>query len=204
MKVSAYIYGAGDNGIALADILTDCQFDVRAFIDRDEKKWGVCEVGENKTQIQCLGIEDALKKDAAKELVFVTVKYDSDQVKEYLSGKGFEKIVIGNNYHNIPISHIMKHFLPEPSEMGSWEGCYPFGRYDSAYPSLRSLGKEPSTDREIFGIDFNLERQAELVSQMEKIVLPGWSNEIGHGGGIVIITKMDGLISPVPMRYIIL
>ena len=92
---SVYLFGAGEFGILVNDILKNMGYKVAGFLDNDPKKWN-----SNITEdTKCISIEDFLHaKDTA--VVIITSAY-YNLIKKQLLALGFSNIIVAGQYNYI-------------------------------------------------------------------------------------------------------
>lgn len=173
MEKEVYIFGAGEKGKELLNIIKAWRKDIKisAFIDNDEKKQGNKIVG-----VECISIDEAAKRGARNAMVLVST-VETDQINEQLKEYKFNQILCTNRLVNCPRK---RHFMPEILEMTDFKSAVPFNAYDSPYPDIIEVHRKErelfNRKRECLDIDFNVDRQLKLLEKMKDIDLPGWSD----------------------------
>ncbi len=159
-----YIYGAGKNGLLLLSIMRKVKLRVEAFIDQDINKWGREFCG-----IKCISLENA---SALSQAVTVLISVgQSEGIEEKLS-YNFETI-----YDLGKILSKLHHFFPLTTCDEDYKRVAPFNYYESPYPDIVEIHKN---EKKIFEykkveeIDFNLDRQFELMDAFASIPLLNW------------------------------
>lgn len=160
-----YIYGAGKNGKQLLSILRRVDIAVEAFIDRDRRKQGMA------YGIQCLSI-DEIAKDAEACVVLISV-YESAGIEETLKSYHFKAV-----YDLGKILTKLHCFFPLTEIEEDYKSVAPFNQYDSPYPDIIEIHGNESRmfgNKKIDEIDFNLNRQMELLGVFDASTLLDWT-----------------------------
>lgn len=168
-----YIFGAGFKGRELLGYLKCIysEVEVIAFIDNDINKQGTAVDG-----VECIGISEAMKQGAQNEIILIS-PINNQEIKEQLKGDGFKKVFCTSEW----ISNRKEYFVPNTFEITDFKWARPFNNeYFSPYPDLLEVHKKESElfdrGKECLDIDFNINRQLELLENMKHIELPKWSN----------------------------
>lgn len=169
-----YIYGCGNNGKNLLEIVKANDSQVEAFIDRDTQKHNTVVCG-----ILCISLESAMMRGAKEDIVLVSPSNSADIVR-LLEDNGFKKVF---DMHKL--ADRSKFFIPKKVTEDDFEVVAPFNRYDSPYPDLEEIYKEEDKlfckDKEVNDINLNIDRQKELISKMWEINAVDWSGEASDG-----------------------
>lgn len=169
-----YIYGCGDNGRNLLEIIRANGNRVEAFIDGNDKKHNTMISG-----IRCIGLESAMEKGAKEDIVLVS-PHNSEGIIKTLLDNGFKRIF---DVHRL--ADKSKYFIPKRVADDDFEGVAPFNRYDSPYPDLGKIYENADRlfckNKEIVDIDLDIDRQKELISKMQEIKEMNWNEEAGDG-----------------------
>ncbi len=130
-------------------------------------------------ETECISLEEAIKRGAQQEIICVSVS-KGEEVEKQLRDKGFAKVIC-------VASWIEKrrgkdaYFKPVICEETDYWNAKPFNYYESPYPDIVEIHRQEKKifdkDKEIVGIDFNIDRQMELVKKMETIELPNWTSD---------------------------
>ncbi len=162
-----YIYGAGTYGRFLLSILRRMDIGVDAFIDQDVKKQGVID------GIRCLSVEKA-RNEVKEDIVLISV-YKDEGIEKELENCDFKAV-----YRLGKIISKLYGYFPQVLEDEDYKRASPFNRYDSPYPDVIEIHQNEErlfADRPIYDIDFNLDRQMELLKAFFAIPLLQWCNE---------------------------
>lgn len=166
MKKDIYIFGAGQRGRVLLKHLGGAT----AFIDNDSTKQNTTIDG-----LICLSVEAAIGRGAQNGIILVSCSKDKE-IEEQLDKYNFEQI-----YWCAKWISRLRFYKPIIVEETDFEGAMPFNHYDSPYPDIATIHQK---EKEIFDrnkvvldIDFNVDRQLELIKAMEDIELLTWPSE---------------------------
>ncbi len=175
MKMQVYILGAGKNGQSLLEYVKETGvIEVAAFIDNNPDKQK-----EKIQETECISMEEAIRRGAQEEIVCVSVS-KGEEAETQLRDKGFAKVIC-------VASWIEKRrekeafFKPVICEDTDYWNAKPFNYYESPYPDIVEIHRQEKEifdkDKEVVGIDFNIDRQMELLKKMEEIELPDWTTD---------------------------
>lgn len=162
-----YIFGAGQRGERIYSMLESCGMSVRAFIDNSIEKQGqkVC----NK---ECLSLDEFIGEGGAADRAVIVSPRDHDSILEQLKKCNVENVYDGEE--------IIKNyfFIPIVKEKEDYNNVRPFNYYESPYPDIREIHEKEDEifddSREVLGIDFNIDRQFELLEKMKQIDAIEW------------------------------
>lgn len=175
MKIQVFIFGAGKNGEFLLNYLKEIgTIEVSAFIDNNPDRQN-----EKIQGIECISPDEAVKRGAQQEIVCVSVSKGED-IERQLKDKGFANVIcVGAWVEKRREKEAF--FKPVVAEKSDYCNVMPFNHYESPYPDIVEIHRREKEifdkDKEILEIDFNLNRQMELVKMMEEIELPGWQTD---------------------------
>lgn len=142
---------------------------MEAFIDMDKKKQGMA------YGVKCLSIEEAAK-DAGAGVVLISV-HESEGIDENLKSCHFKAV-----YDLGKILAKLHCFFPLTENEGDYKSVAPFNRYDSPYPDITEIHDNENRmfgDKKVEGIDFNLNRQMELLGAFDAGTLLDWTSYPG-------------------------
>ena len=146
------IMGAGIRGRRILTYFRNEGIEVLGFIDNDKNKWNTYIEG-----IKCYPID--FFKDVANEVVVFISPENTKEIEDSLS-------IIYPNIRGKKIVDIIGH-LPET---GGYTKLFPIGHFYNQYPLVEELedksGKLYDPEKEIKGINFNVERQLEMLKEM--------------------------------------
>lgn len=170
MKKKCYIFGAGSKGKELLKYLNGLQdLEIVAFIDNDKAKWNTTIEGK-----QVINIEEAMSGGVQDEIVFISL-LEYEKVEKQLKEKQFKKIYSMGRWLGKRL-----YFDPVILEESDYIDVRPFNHYESAYPDIVEIHKKEKElfdgNIEVLDINFNIDRQLELISKMEELESPQWSN----------------------------
>lgn len=161
-----YIWGAGQRGVLLNSMLEEHGIHVNAFIDNSKDKQGtkIC----NK---KCFGIDNVFLKSSCYVLVSPV---DNSGIFEQLQKTDIDM----NRVYTFETIAKEYYFLPLIKEQDDYKNVRPFNFYESPYPDIREIHKKEvkifDSQKKIMDIDFNIQRQFELVKKMMDIDNPPW------------------------------
>lgn len=165
-----YIWGSGQRGMALYSLLEERDIHVRAFIDSNKEKQGTL-IHDKK----CFGINDVIFEK--NYCVLVTPKNHTASIFEQLREKGIDM----NNVYTWDTIYQLLYFLPIVQDPDDFKYAVPFNRYDSPYPDIREIHKKEveifDSNKDVLDIDFNIQRQLELMAMMINIDNPPWQKQ---------------------------
>ncbi len=172
MKIQIYIFGAGKNGQSLLGYVNETgTLEVAAFIDNNPDKQR-----ERIEGIECISMNDAIRRGAQQEIVCVSVS-KGDEIEKQLKDKGFVNVIQAGAWVEKRRAKDA-FFEPVVAEKSDYWNVRPFNHYESPYPDIVEIHRQEKeifdVNKEILGIDFNIDRQLELVKKMEEIELPDW------------------------------
>ncbi len=176
MKIQIFIFGAGKNGKFLLNYLKGIgTIKVSAFIDNDPNRQN-----ERIQGIECISPNEAIKRGAQQEIVCVSVS-KGEEIEKQLKEKGFVNVVgVGAWVEKQRAKEAF--FKPIIAEESDYWNVMPFNHYESPYPDIVEIHRREKEifdrDKEILEIDFNLDRQMELIKLMKEIELPGWQTDV--------------------------
>lgn len=160
-----YIYGAGKNGELLLSIMRMLKIRVEGFIDSDIEKAGIY------SGMRCLTVEQAAQ-EAISDIVLISV-YKSEGIEKDLRNRKFENV-----YDVGYILAKLYYFFPLNMSEGDFKYAAPFNRFDSPYSDISEVRKMEkkmfASDEEIKEIDFNIDRQCELLDAFKDFMDLGW------------------------------
>lgn len=124
--------------------------------------------------MECISINDAIKKGAQNDIVLVSPVI-SDEIVKNLKAHNFNNIFCTDKWMKKS-----KYYKPVILKDSDYENAVPFNHYESPYPNIVEIHEKEKElfddDKEILDIDFNIKRQLELIDEMRKYKLPEWSN----------------------------
>lgn len=164
-----YIFGGGTRGREIFSILSKRSIIVKAFIDNDKTKQGSMICG-----IDCISLEMALINGDKNPGVIISPQNKSGIAEQ------LEKVGIDSIYDS---EEIIKsdYYFPVITCEGDYSGAFPFNFYESPFHDVAEIRKNEKQvlnyNKEILDIDFNVERQIELLNQMKQYDIIEWSHE---------------------------
>ena len=165
MKKEVYIFGAGRNGRELLRHIGGAI----AFIDNDPAKQSSVIDG-----LECISMETAVYRGAENGTILVSIRKDK-KIEEQLEQYHFRKVCWCAEW-------LRKHryYKPIVLEETDFRNAFPFNHYESPYPDIVEVhNKEKEIfdrNKKVLDIDFNVDRQLELIKEMENISLLEWSD----------------------------
>lgn len=178
MKTRCYIYGAGKYGkVLLSHFIESKEIEVIAFIDKDIDK-------QNKEiqGVRIISLEEMIRQNGKEEIIFVSLQ-KGKEIKSQLQTLGFTKVFFAGSWIQTYIEQ-QEYFTPKIQESTDYINVHPFNHYESPYPDITEIHYKEAEifdkNKEVLNIDFNITRQFEILKKMEKISLPGWSNNLGE------------------------
>ncbi len=181
MEKKAYIFGAGKNGIQLYEYIKSINLlllhtggvRIKAFIDNDISKQG-----KDIDGLRCISLDEAIDEGAHNDLIIVS-PCQNNEIEKQLEKQSFKKtICLGAFLEN---ASRIKNFIPVFHEKASYKYLVPFEDYESPYPNISEVCESEKElfdrDKHLLGININLDRQLELMKEMEGINKPIWSNK---------------------------
>lgn len=166
MEFQIYIFGAGNNGKSLLMQLENNEIEISAFIDNDEKKQNTKICG-----LECLSPEKAAQRGVRNSVVLISLN-QSSEIKNQLKKLGFHNVFCAANW---------LYLIPNIFNKSDYSKVVPFNHYESPYPDILEIHKNEKEifckEKEILGINFNVNRQLELIKKMERIKSPDWSQD---------------------------
>lgn len=167
-KNEVYIFGAGKYGKALGRYIKNQGIlEVVGYIDNDAKKQGQRIEG-----IECISVEEAIKRGAQNVIVCISPIEDDEIVKQ-LDRLDFHHVIrLGTWWEK------QKYLIPDVLEESDYWRVRPFNFYESPYPNIVDIHKREEEifdiHKEVLEIDFNINRQCELADMMGRIDMPVW------------------------------
>lgn len=170
-KPKLIVFGAGENGINISNILKKNEVKIDYFCDNDRSK-------HNKyiNNIRCISLEELkLKKE---ESIVLVSPYNDKEIRDILRANNI------NNVVSKDLMSILKTVLFSNIKEGYYEFLPHIGHYYSLYPNLddvinneKSLFRE---DIEIKDINLNENGQLEVLRKMINLYkdLPQWNNMV--------------------------
>lgn len=166
------IYGAGDYGRQLGNILKNIGVTVSFFCDRDQVKQG-----RKIDEILCVSLQD-MENDRERLLVMVPL-YNPDQADEIV------QMLYENGFLNVDREYahaLVKLYgiFPVAQDEKLWNEFPPLGHFYSLYPAIEEIQqcKEKLFQEQtaVSDIDFHLPEQLNLLGQMNQLYgdLPDW------------------------------
>lgn len=163
-----YIFGAGQRGIKLGYILENRGIDIKGFIDNNSDK-----IGTKIFNKECFNIDTIIKETCGDIYIIVSAK-KSEAIFEQL-----QKLDIDMNrvytYEKILKEH---YFTPPIKEQDDYKNVHPFNHYESPYPNIVEIHEKESEifdyQKKVLDIDFNIQRQLEIVDLMNNIDVLDW------------------------------
>lgn len=171
MKASIYIFGAGQYGREYLEYLRQFEkIKIAAFIDNNTSRQT-----EKINGVECISVEEAVKRGAQTEPVLVSV-LQSDEIVKQLKKLNFTNIVCVGEWIKK-----QKYFTPKVFEKSDYVDAKPFNYFESPYPDIVEIHKNEKEifdqNKEVLEINFNVERQLQLAIEMKDICLPEWSEK---------------------------
>lgn len=167
-KKEIYIFGSGNNGQRLLELLKFGGLEIAAFIDNDKDKQSVLING-----YKCISVEEAERRGAKENIVLVSPHQCAEVLKQ-LELEGFENV-----YDLHRLADKCAYFLPKRYETEDYNKVFPFNHYESPYPDMEEIHKKEETLFSHVGcikeISLNEERHLELLEEMKKIEAPRWN-----------------------------
>lgn len=167
-----YIYGAGKNGELLLSIMRMLKIRVEGFIDSDIEKAGIY------SGMRCLTVEQAAQ-EAISDIVLISV-YKSEGIEKDLRNRKFENV-----YDVGYILAKLYYFFPLNMSEGDFKYAAPFNRFDSPYSDISEVRKMErkmfASDEEVEEIDFNIDRQCEILDAFKDFMDLGWDKYAKDG-----------------------
>lgn len=124
--------------------------------------------------MECISVEDAVSRGAQNEMVFISPEQSEDIITQ-LETKGFKWLFSTNKW-----MHQKEYLIPEILYEADYCKVKPFNHYESPYPNIIKIHENENEifdiDKEILDIDFNLDRQLELIEKMKNFDLPCWKH----------------------------
>lgn len=163
------VFGAGQNGLAIAKVLGENRVKVDFFCDSDERKHNL-----NINDIKCIGM-DELKKYKEESIVFVSPYYD-EEIRIQLQNQGITNVV------SKELIKVLKLMMFSTTKEGYFEKLPLVGHYYSLYPDINDIinREKEIFDRnnEVKDIDFNEVNQLRILNKMLGLyeTLPKWIN----------------------------
>lgn len=178
MKEENYIFGAGKAGKKLLSYLNNAfggGVRVAAFIDNDKEKQNTKIHG-----LECISVEEAISRGACDSRIFISVS-KSDEIENQLKELHFENVCCVGRW-----LRWMNYFMPATLNKTDYSRAVPFNHYESPYPNLTEIHKKEKElfdrNRTVLDIDFNVDRQLEILEYMNTFELPSWTqNRDDHG-----------------------
>ncbi|MEY8410227.1 class I SAM-dependent methyltransferase [Lachnospiraceae bacterium 62-26] len=167
-----FIFGGGVKGKELLDYLIEIgrEGDVEAFIDNDIKKQK-----DGIKGLECISVNEAIQRGARDAIVLVSLVC-SDEIEESLKANKFTRVFCTARW-----MWENKYYKPDILEQSDYKNAVPFNHYESPYPDIVEIHRKEdklfNCDKEVLDINFNINRQLELVDKMKQIDLPGWKEE---------------------------
>ena len=162
-----YIFGAGAQGKDVLGYLKENEIEVQALIDNDKSK-----IGMNVFGTPVVGLDDT---DFEGEEIFIITARDKETVCRQLEEKHAKYVVDINE---------IKYMFPLKEYEDDYKLVVPFNHYESPYSDIRYIRKHEKSfwniKNNILDIDFNLERQKELLCMMKALSLPSWEENMKY------------------------
>ena len=159
-----YIFGAGKRGKFVLSKLRELGVVVEGFIDNDSTKQGIID------NVKCFSL-DEIVVDSEDIIIIISPKERGEkvnQVKEKKMQWIYYEDVILPLFYLIPPKYMSDDFC----------NVRPFNWYESPYQDLKLIHQnedEYFKKKEVLGIDFNFEKQLQLLRSFEKIELHKWN-----------------------------
>lgn len=168
-KQELYIFGGGERGKLIFSILDKRSISVKAFIDNDVDKQG-----SNICGVECISIETAMSIGVEKCGIIVS-PIDNADIFSQLEKYGIKYIYEGE-------SVIQQHYyFPIITDEHDYILARPFNFYESPFYDISEIRKKEEDvfdySKKALEINFNLNRQIELLKQMEQYDIINWSRE---------------------------
>lgn len=148
-------------------MLEEREIPVRAFIDNNKEKQGAI-IGKTR----CIDLDTAIGE--WDNCCLIVAPKDAESIFEQLRAKDVNMDYV-YDFETIYKAHFMN---PIVTEQDDYCNVNPFNHYESPYPNLREIREKEAEvfdyQKKVLDIDFNIERQLELVKQMKDIDLLGW------------------------------
>lgn len=166
-----YIFGAGENGKVLLEILRDTgKVKIAGFIDNH--------IRERKINgIECINLKEAVRRGAQNDTILISPD-DSTEIKKQLVNNHFNKMYSVSEW-----IRNRRYFIPHRFKDADYKHAVPFNHYESPYADIKQLHEKEheifDCEKEILNIDFNVEGQLKLIQKMKDLELPNWEAEEG-------------------------
>ncbi|HWT73635.1 MAG TPA: hypothetical protein VN258_02805 [Mobilitalea sp.] len=162
------IFGAGERGRQLFQILANQNILIDYYCDNDIKKQGTVIDG-----IPCMSINDLkLKKES---YCIIVSPYNGHQLFEDLKERGFHYVVSPDIFNLVA-------YMDNKSYCDGKDNFFPFGHFYSLYPNMKEMHQKEqslfSDDKVIADIDFNEDIQKDFLKKMTTLydTIPNWEN----------------------------
>lgn len=168
-KKGVYIFGAGNRGKIVFDILKERDIFVTAFIDNNPKMQGKSFCGE-----KCISIDGYISEGGEENTIIVSPINNEDILLQ------LQALNIKNVYSFEDIEKA-NFFSPIIKEKNDYRFVHPFNHYESPYPDLREIHEKEGVifneNREVLDVDFGIDKQIELAKKMSEIEPIVWTKE---------------------------
>lgn len=183
--MQVYIFGAGKYGRKLLEYLEVLKtIEVVAFIDNNSERQGDKIEGR-----ECISVEELVRRGGEKETILVS-PYRSDDIMKQLQERNCDRVIYLGGWLRAQEQELKRRELERPIilEETDFKNARPFNYYDSPYPDIVEVHKKEKEifdqDKVVLDIDFNVDRQLELINTMENIPLPEWGGGRNEKGNI--------------------
>lgn len=162
-----YIFGAGENGKVLLEILQEAgKARIAGFIDNFIQ-------GTEINGIECINLEEAVKRGAQNDTILITPD-ESAEIKKQLVKNHFVKVYCVSEW-----IRNRRYFMPHKFKDTDYKYAVPFNHYESPYADIKQIHEKENEifdcEKEILNIDFNVEGQLKLLQKMKDLELPDWT-----------------------------
>lgn len=169
-KKEIFIFGSGNNGKRLLQLLKMNGTELTAFIDNDKEKQGMSIDG-----YECISVEEAQRRgEGVNENIVLVSPHQCVGILEQLEKCGFEKV-----YDLHRLADRCTYLLPHRYEPGDFNNVFPFNHYESPYPDMEEVHRKEEvlfqSQECIKEISMNEKRHLELLEEMKKIEAPKWN-----------------------------
>ncbi len=159
-----YIFGAGRRGMKILERLRKMGIEPIAFIDNNADVCGTEVLG-----LPVIPMGDAMITDT----LFIVSSVEKEDIYNQLYSLNVKYVLSGDD--------ILSAFIPVSRGEEDYAYAVPFNHYESPYADLDNIREREQiifhSSMPVMGIDFNDERQYELLEQMKKIELIPWGKE---------------------------
>ncbi|MCH5186345.1 MAG: class I SAM-dependent methyltransferase, partial [Oscillospiraceae bacterium] len=175
-EIKMYIYGAGENGKKLLKEMRDKGYKIDAIIDRNADN--INEM-QNFSDIRVITLDEAIRLGVKDDIVIVSPDKNKD-IESSLREKGINNLLFFKRTYSV--------CEPPVDEQGDFIRVHPFNHYESPYADLTYVRN--NTDRiydlrkVVRDIDFNEEKQFELLNQINKTDILNWNDEFTEESGL--------------------